>query len=77
MLAHLSRPGSDADRRAAGGRAAAPGRRRPARLRHAQAPAVPVPATIVRVVTADGMASWQITLVAVGAALAGSPGTRT
>jgi hypothetical protein len=31
------------------------------------APAVPVP--VVRVVTSDGMAGWQITLIAVGAAL--------
>jgi hypothetical protein len=34
------------------------------------APAVPVPATIVRVVTIGGMAGWQITLIAAGAALA-------
>jgi hypothetical protein len=31
---------------------------------------VPVPATIVRVVTIGGMAGWQITLIAAGAALA-------
>ena len=30
----------------------------------------PVPATGVRVVTADSMAGWQITLIALGAALA-------
>jgi hypothetical protein len=33
-------------------------------------PAVPVPATAVRVVMTGGMAGWQITLIAVGAALA-------
>jgi hypothetical protein len=33
------------------------------------APAAPVPATTVRVVTASGMAGWQIALIAVGAAL--------
>ncbi len=32
-------------------------------------PAVPVPAATVRVVTAGGMAGWQITLIALGAAL--------
>ena len=31
---------------------------------------VPVPATVVRVVTIGGMAGWQITLIALGAALA-------
>jgi len=35
-------------------------------------PVVPGPATIVRVVTAGGMAGWQIALIAVGAALAGA-----
>jgi hypothetical protein len=34
------------------------------------APAVAVPAIIVRVVTTGGMAGWQITLIAAGAALA-------
>jgi hypothetical protein len=34
------------------------------------ATAVPVPATIIRVVTTGGMAGWQITLIAAGAALA-------
>ena len=33
------------------------------------APAAPVPAATVRVVTAGGMAGWQITLIALGAAL--------
>jgi hypothetical protein len=33
-------------------------------------PAVPAPPATVRVVTAGGMAGWQITLIAVGAALA-------
>ena len=33
------------------------------------APAAPVPATTVRVVTTGGMADWQITLIALGAAL--------
>ena len=33
------------------------------------APVAPVPATTVRVVTAGGMAGWQITLIALGAAL--------
>ncbi len=33
------------------------------------APAAPVPANTVRVVTAGGMAGWQITLIALGAAL--------
>jgi hypothetical protein len=32
-------------------------------------PAAPVPAGTLRVVTAGGMAGWQITLIAVGAAL--------
>jgi hypothetical protein len=32
-------------------------------------PAAPVPATIVRVVTAVGMPGWQITLIAAGAAI--------
>ena len=36
---------------------------------HGTAPAAPVPATTVRVVTAGGMAGWQITLIALGAAL--------
>ena len=73
MLAHLSRPGSDARtvarlRRAAAVRAAfATPKPRP--LPGGQtgpAPLVPVPATIVRVVTAGGMTGWQITR-AVGA----------
>ena len=33
---------------------------------------VPVPATTVRIISAGGMAGWQIALVAVGAALAGA-----
>jgi hypothetical protein len=33
------------------------------------APVAPVPATIVRVITGGGMAGWQITVIAVGAAL--------
>jgi hypothetical protein len=33
------------------------------------APIAPVPATTVRVVNAGGMAGWQITLIALGAAL--------
>jgi hypothetical protein len=32
-------------------------------------PATPVPATTVRVVTVGGMAGWQVTLIALGAAL--------
>jgi hypothetical protein len=32
-------------------------------------PAAPVPATTIRVINAGGMASWQITLIAVAAAL--------
>ena len=36
------------------------------------APVVPVPATIVRVVTAGGLAGWQIALIAAVAALAGA-----
>jgi hypothetical protein len=37
---------------------------------YGSAPAVAVPAIIVRVVTTGGMAGWQITLIAAGAALA-------
>lgn len=33
-------------------------------------PVAPVPATTVRVITTGGMAGWQITLIAAGAALA-------
>lgn len=33
-------------------------------------PAAPVPATTIRMVTAGGMAGWQIALIALGAALA-------
>jgi MFS family permease len=33
-------------------------------------PAAPVPAATIRVITAGGMAGWQIALIAVGAALA-------
>ena len=33
------------------------------------APVVPVPATIIRVVTAGGMAGWQVALIAAGAAV--------
>ena len=32
-------------------------------------PVTPVPATTVRVVSAGGMAGWQITLIALGAAI--------
>jgi hypothetical protein len=34
-------------------------------------PVAPVPATAVRVITTGGLAGWQITLIALGAALAG------
>ncbi|HEY7879932.1 MAG TPA: hypothetical protein VID31_03760 [Streptosporangiaceae bacterium] len=33
-------------------------------------PVAPVPATTVRVITAGGLAGWQITLIVLGAALA-------
>ena len=33
------------------------------------APVVPVPATAVRVISTGGMPGWQITLIAIGAAL--------
>jgi hypothetical protein len=39
------------------------------------APAAPVPATTVHVITAGGMAGWQITLIAVGAALLAAAAT--
>ena len=39
------------------------------------APAAPVPATTVHVITAGGMAGWQITLIAVGAALIAAAAT--
>jgi len=35
-------------------------------------PVAPVPATTVRVITTGGMAGWQITLIAIGAALLGA-----
>jgi hypothetical protein len=39
------------------------------------APAAPVPASTVHVITAGGMAGWQITLIAVGAALLAAAAT--
>jgi hypothetical protein len=39
------------------------------------APAAPVPAATVHVVTAGGMAGWQITLIALGAALVAAVAT--
>ena len=36
---------------------------------YAAAPAAPVPATTIHVITTGGMAGWQITLIALGAAL--------
>jgi len=36
------------------------------------APVAPVPAATVHVITTGGMAGWQITLIAVGAALLGA-----
>ena len=36
---------------------------------YAPAPAGPVPATTIHVITTGGMAGWQITLIALGAAL--------
>ena len=37
---------------------------------YGHAPAAPVPATIIHVITTGGMAGWQITLIALAAALA-------
>jgi hypothetical protein len=39
------------------------------------APAAPVPASTVHVITAGGMAGWQIALIAVGAALVAAAAT--
>jgi hypothetical protein len=41
----------------------------PPAAQYGPAPIAPVPATTVRVVTAGGMPGWQITLIALGAAL--------
>jgi hypothetical protein len=38
-------------------------------------PLTPVPATTVRVISAGGMAGWQITLIALGTALAAAAAT--
>jgi hypothetical protein len=38
-------------------------------------PVAPVPATTVRVITTGGMAGWQITLIALGAALLAAAAT--
>ena len=38
-------------------------------------PVAPIPATTVRVITTGGMAGWQITLIALGAALVAATAT--